>query len=106
MSELIGVLAGIAPVLAMLVWRNSRDRRRERADRVRARINAAVNRRLGGESLVAVSVTPPTSWHPGRVSLSAPADAQREIVYVSAAVLGLLPSHYDLVVHAASSMGR
>src|SRR5438445_10675697 len=68
----------IAPVvLATLVglwlaWLKRRERAEDRALTVRAEIQSAVNRALGGESLLAVQVEPPSSFHGGRVVLSTP----------------------------------
>src|SRR2546430_16549355 len=68
----------IAPVvLATLVglwlaWLKRRERAEDRALTVRAEIQSAVNRALEGESLLAVQVEPPSSFHCGRVVLSTP----------------------------------
>src|SRR5258705_9966856 len=56
-----------------LVWRIRADRRRDRADVLGADIRSAINRRLHGESMLAVEVVPKTVWHPGRIVLRAPA---------------------------------
>lgn len=106
MLELTGLLIGLGPVLAVLAWCNARDRRHDAADRVRARIDAALTRVLGGESLIAVRVEAASGWRAGRVYLSAPSEFQLEVANVSGAVLHELPHDYDLVVHAACTIGR
>ena len=106
MNEIMGLLIAIAPVLTALAWRNARDRRLATADAVRAHITSAVNRKLGGESLVAVRVEPALGWRIGRVHLSAPRSYDDLIPQVSGAVLREMPINYELVVHAASTIGR
>jgi hypothetical protein len=106
MNELMGLLIAMAPVVTALVWRNAYDRRAASADAVRAHITSAVNRKLGGESLVAVRVEPALGWRLGRVHLSAPRSYDDLIPQVSGAVLREMPINYELVVHAASTIGR
>ena len=65
-----------------------------------------MNRKLGGESLVAVRVEPGWGWRLGRVHLSAPRSYDDLIPQVSGAVLREMPINYELVVHAASTIGR
>jgi len=55
-----------------LVWRIWQDRRQDEGDVIAADIRAAINRRLRGESLVAVRVTPRAPWRSGRIVLSVP----------------------------------
>ena len=45
MTELTGLVIGIAPVLMALTWSNLRDRRIDLADKVRAHLSVTVNRR-------------------------------------------------------------
>src|SRR2546428_2379479 len=80
MMEVMTVLTAILPVVLLvalvalpLAWRIRADRRRDRADLLTADIRGAINRRLRGESLLTVEVTPETLWQPGRVVLWAPA---------------------------------
>lgn len=99
MSDILALIVGTAPVTLALVWRNAAARRREHADTVAAMARAAVDRALGGQSLVAVTVDPVTPWAPGRLHLSAP-DGYRELVdeaYLD--VAQRLPLAYDLVIH-------
>jgi hypothetical protein len=84
--------------VAALLWSGRRDRLRERANRVRADIDAAANRVLGGESVLSVRVEPRGPWRPGRVHLSAPGGYEFLIASVSGAVIARLPEHYELVV--------
>jgi len=95
----LALMCGTAPVTLALVWRNAAARRREHADTVAAMARAAVDRALGGQSLVAVTVDPVTPWAPGRLHLSAP-DGYRQLVddaYLD--VAQRLPRAYDLVIH-------
>lgn len=101
MNDVLGVLIGLGPIVAALVWTSLQDRLRDRADRVRADISATANRVLGGESVVAVRVEPAIGWRPGRVHLSAPGGDERLIASVSGAVINRLPRNYELVVHCA-----
>ncbi|PYN15041.1 MAG: hypothetical protein DME05_13210 [Candidatus Rokuibacteriota bacterium] len=97
--EVMTVLTAILPLILLvalvalpLAWRIRADRRRDRADLLSADIRSAINRRLRGESLLSVEVTPETLWRPGRVVL-----LWRDVV-------DRLPVGYDLVVrpgHAA-----
>lgn len=101
MSELAGLLIGIAPVLTALTWCNVRDRRRDLADEVRAHMRSTMNKALGGESLVAIRVEPAVGRRLGRVHLSAPRTYEGLIAQVSSAVLRAMPANYELVVHGA-----
>ena len=103
MKDLAGLLIGIAPVLAALVWCNARDRRMDLANRLCARVNQVVNRRLGGESLVAVRVDAALGPRAGRVHLSVPGSHESLIGLVSGTVLRELPANYELVVHGATA---
>lgn len=99
MSDILALIFGTAPVMLTLVWRNAIDRRRDRAAVVAAAARAAVAHALGGESLVAVHVEPPTPLTHGRVHLSAP-DGYRQLVDEACLdVAQRLPLAYDLVIH-------
>jgi hypothetical protein len=68
---------------------------------LQADINATVNRRLDGESLVSVHVVPAAPWRPGRVMLTPPHGYESLIDDVSAPVLRQVPEDYELVLKAA-----
>src|SRR5207237_8390212 len=87
----------VAIVAAPLVWRIRADRQRDSADALRADIRNAVNRRLHGESLLAVEVVPKTLWHPGRIVLRTPAGYEDLTDAVWRDVARRMPFHYDLV---------
>jgi hypothetical protein len=98
-SEILTVILGTAPVILALVWRNATDRRRDDAETVSAGVRADLAHTLGGESLIAVHVEPPTPWTHGRVHLSAP-DGHRQLVDRACMdVAQRLPLAYDLVIH-------
>jgi hypothetical protein len=105
MSDLMGLLISIAPVVAALMWCNVRDQRRTLAEGVRADVNAAVNRVMGGESLVAVEVEPATPWRTGQVRLRAPGGYDPLLACLSEAVLQRLPDDYELVTRPARPRG-
>jgi hypothetical protein len=98
-SEILTVIFGTAPVILALVWRNATDRRRDRAETVGAGVRSILARALGGESLIAVEVDPPTPWTHGRVHLSAPDGYWRLVDEACLDVAQRLPLAYDLVIH-------
>jgi hypothetical protein len=98
-SEILTVIFGTAPVILALVWRNATDRRRDRAETVGAGVRSILARALGGESLIAVEVDPPTPWTHGRVHLSAPDGYWRLVDETCLDVAQRLPLAYDLVIH-------
>jgi hypothetical protein len=100
-NDVLGVLIGLGPIVAALVWSNLRDRFRNRANGMRADISATANRVLGGESVLAVRVEPAIARRPGRVHPSAPGGYEFLIWSVSGAVINRLPRNYELVVHRA-----
>jgi nucleotide-binding universal stress UspA family protein len=102
-SDLTGLLLGLAPFLAMLLWCEVRDRRREQADVVRAEIHAATNHVLGGETMLSVQVEPARRWRRGRVHLSVPGGYESLIARVSRTVIERLPNRYELVIHRGSA---
>jgi hypothetical protein len=98
-SEILTVIFGTVPVILALVWRNATDRRRYRAETVGAGVRSILARALGGESLIAVEVEPPTPWTHGRVHLSAPDGYRRLVDEACLDVTQRLPLAYDLVIH-------
>ncbi len=103
------ILVLVALVAAPLAWRIRADRQRDRADVLRADIRNAVNRRLHGESLLAVEVEPKTLWHPGRIVLRTPAGYEDLTDAVWRDVARRMPFDYDLVVkpgHAEEPLRR
>jgi hypothetical protein len=101
MGELIVTVFVAVVVLGPLVYRLWRDRLEDRALAVHAEVDSVLRRRLHGDSLVSVAVTPALPWHAGRVSLWAPRDWQPVLGDVSAPVLEVLPDDYELVVRSA-----
>jgi hypothetical protein len=99
MNDIVGLLIGLGPVAAALLWGDLHDRLRHRANRVGAEIRATANRVLGGESMLAVRVQPAIAWRAGRVHLSTPGGYEFLIASVSGAVINRLPHNYELVVH-------
>ena len=91
MSDLIGLFLGLAPFLALLLWCEVRDRRRDQADVVRAEIRAATNHVLGGETMLSVQVEPALRWRRGRVHLSVPGGYESLIARVSRTVIERMP---------------
>ena len=98
LSTVFAIILLVAIVAVPLVWRIRSDRRRDRADALRADIRSAINRRLHGESLLAVEVVPKTLWHPGRIVLRTPAGYEDLTDAVWRDVARRMPFDYDLVV--------
>ena len=93
-------------VIGPLAWRVVHDRRQQAALAVRADVRHALDRALGGESLVSIDVTPPTPWRSGRVVLSIPSDWRWLLQRTSATVLARVPAGYELVVQQRPAATR
>ena len=89
----------LGPVLVR-IWL---DRRQEEADVVGADVRAAINRRLHGESFVAVRVVARSFWRPGRVLLSVPPGYESLVEAAWSGVVRRLPPGYELVLSAVDS---
>jgi hypothetical protein len=87
-----------ALVLGPLAWRAVHDRRQARAIAVSADVRHAIDRELGGESLIAVQVEPDTIWRSGRVVLSIPSDWRWLMKATWERALATTPIGYELVV--------
>jgi hypothetical protein len=98
MSFLVPALLLLGLVVLPLTWRIRADRRRQRAEVVRGDILHAVNRRLGGESLLTVDVIPETLGRSGRIVLWTPAGYEGLIETVWREVSRHAPAGYDLIV--------
>lgn len=90
----IGLLV-IGP-LGLRAWQ---ERMQDRGLAIRADIDAALRRRLHGESLLGVQVVPEAPWRSGRVELSMPSQWDPVLAQVSPTLLARVPAGYDLVVH-------
>ena len=109
LTTVFSMILLVAIVAVPLVWRIRADRQRDRADVLRADIRGAINRRLHGESLLAVEVVPKTLWHPGRIVLRTPAGYEDLTDAVWRDVAKRMPFDYDLVVkpgHAGEPLQR
>ena len=94
------ILVGL--VVGVLGWRVLSDRMQDRALAVRADIQAAVNRSLEGESFLAVTVEPESTFHRGRVVLSTPTGYEWLVREAWTPVVQRVPEGYELVIkHAA-----
>lgn len=93
-----------ALVLGPLAWRAVHDRRQARAIAVSADVRHAIDRELGGESLIAVQVEPDTIWRSGRVVLSIPADWRWLMKATWERVLATTPTGYELVVQQRETL--
>jgi hypothetical protein len=98
LGEIIALVAIASLVVAPLVWRNAADRRQQEALRLQAWLQSKANHRLGGESLLVVTVHPPTAGQRGRVVLSVPARWAWLVGQVWSDMLEGTPGGYDLVV--------
>ena len=101
MEAIIGVLLIGLLFLGPLGWRVWADRKHAQADAVAARIRAAVNHRLRGESYLAVRVTSRGLTGPGQIVLSTPGGYDWLVERVWSAVVPLVPPGYALVVKPA-----
>jgi hypothetical protein len=97
-SGFVTLIALVGLASAPLLWLARQDRRRARAEALRAEVNAALFRAFAGESLVAVQIEPPSVWRAGRVILSAPSDWQELLAEAWPPVTALVPAGYELVV--------
>jgi len=95
-----------AMVLGPLVWRAVYDRRQARAQALGADIRHAVDKELGGESLITVQVEPGTFWRLGRVVLSIPSDWRWLMKPTWDRVLAATPAGYELVVQQREAPAR
>lgn len=98
MEAMIGVLLMGLLFLGPLGWRVWADRKHAEADAVAARIRAAVNHRLRGESFLSVRVMSPGLTRPGRIVLSTPGGYNWLVERVWSAVVPHVPPGYELVV--------
>jgi hypothetical protein len=109
LTTVFPILVLVALVAVPLAWRIRADRRRDDADVLRADLRSTINRRLHGESMLAVEVVPKTLWHPGRIVLRAPAGYEDLTDTVWRDVARRMPLDYDLVVkpgHADEPLRR
>lgn len=94
----------VVPVLlvsivgGLLAWRAWRDRATDRALAVRAEVQAAVDRALAGESLLAVQVEPATGFSRGRVVLTTPTGYEWLVREAWTPLIEHVPAGYELVV--------
>ena len=102
MEAILALLFIAALTLGPLVVVGARDRRRESAEIVGADIRAAVRRRLHGESLLSVQVTPATLRRPGRVVLSTPSGYE----YLTEAVWSTVATRMPAPTISADSRRR
>ena len=97
--------------LGPLLWLGWRDRIEDRALALQADIQAAVNHRLGGESLVAVRVAAGAQRATGTVEIFVPAGWESILEEVWPVVLSRVPAGYALVfrpspARAPAALGR
>ena len=89
--------------LGPVLWRMRLDQRRAEADVVGAEIRAAANRRLRGESFLAVQVTAPSLWRAGRIVLSVPSGHESLVETAWPAIVSRIPVGYELVLAAGEA---
>ncbi len=97
----LAILAMLMVVLVIgpLALRTWYERRADRGLAIRAEIDAAIRRRLRGDSLLGVRVVPNAPWRTGRVEVSLPSGWDGVLASVSPTILSRVPTGYDLVVH-------
>ncbi len=102
MMAIVAMLLMGTLFLGPVLWRIWLDRRQAEADVIGADIRAAVNRRLHGESFLAVKVTGRSLWRPGRIVLSVPSGYEWLVEAAWPAVARRLPAGYELVLAAGN----
>jgi len=103
MMAIVSLLLMSALFLGPVLWRIWLDRRQEEADVVGADIRSAINRRLHGESFVAVQVVARSLWRPGRILLSVPPGYESLVEAAWSGIVRRLPPGYELVLSAGDS---
>ena len=103
LSDLVGLIISVSPVLGLLVWCEHVDRQQHAADIVRAGVHAGVTRALRGESLLAINVQAPTAWRPGHVRLATPSGYEPLIGHAFQTVLERVPNGYEVVIHCGGN---
>jgi hypothetical protein len=103
LGDLIGLCIVVAPFLALLAWREHVDRREHAASLVRADVHAGAMRALGGESVLAIRVMPPTLWRRGAVRVSTPDGWEPVLGQAFPRMLQRVPSGYDVVLHCGGN---
>ena len=103
LSDLVGFIVSVSPILGLLVWRERVDRRQNAADIVRADVHAGATRVLKGESLLAINVQAPTAWRPGHVRLSTPSGYEPLIGGAFQTVMERVPAGYEVVIHCGGN---
>ena len=107
MLELM-IFVGLMTVLVVgpLSLRAWQERRQARGLAIRADVDAAVRRRLHGDSLLGVQVVPEAPWRTGRVEVSVPYGWDPVLTDVAGPVLARVPDGYELVVQHFGERGR
>ena len=98
MGSMVAVALLALVVFGPLAWSLVREHRAERALALQAKVQYAVDRRLGGTSYVVVRAQWPTLWRRGRVVLAAPRIAESLVDAVAPPALALTPNGYELVI--------
>ena len=98
LSDLVGLIVTLVPVIALLVWTEREERRQERAWNVRADIDAGARRALGGDSMLAIDVECPTPWSAGEVRVATPSGYESMLCQAVHAVLARVPHGYDVII--------
>ena len=97
-SDLVGFVVALSPVLCLLVWRERVDRQRHAASVLRAAVYAGAARLLDEGTPLAVSVQPRTAWRPGSVRLSMPDGNAPLVARTFQTVRERVPQGYEIVI--------
>jgi hypothetical protein len=101
-SDLMGFVIGLSPILGLLVWRHHIDRQQHVASALRAAVHAGAARLFDEGSPLAVSVQPPTVWRPGSVRLSIPEGNAPLIARTFETVMQRVPQGYEIVIRCGA----
>ena len=99
MAMIVTIVTGML-FLGPVLWRMWLDHRWAEADVVGAEFRAAVNRKLRGESFLAVHVTARSLFRPGRIVLSVPSGYESLIQTAWPVMVSRIPAGYELVLAA------
>jgi hypothetical protein len=101
-SDLVGFVVGLSPILGLLAWRHRIDRQQHVVSALRAAVHAGAARLFDEGSPLAVSVQPPTVWRPGSVRLSIPEGNAPLIARTFETVMERVPQGYEIVIRCGA----
>ena len=95
---LIGLVGCVVGPLVLVRWKERKD---DEALAISAEVGYAINRVLGGESVVTVQARAARPWRPGRVAPSVPRGYEWLLDEVAGTVLRHVPHDFELIMPGA-----